>query len=187
MMTYTIKQLKKMNINRIARIFKAIYGRVFENPSAERQYMIVVLVGRFGIELLENNPVVGKYAFDVSFSEVLEFNNDVVLDDFSQMFGENWYIKKSQIHIKVSVVGSSIIDKINAAVNNTWLPIRTEEKGRKSRFSYNDVWDMIYSDLQGMRLTDIAQYFQTSCAVVLQILTGKSYSWASGIDARSFE
>lgn len=90
--------------------------------------------------------------------------------------------------IGVIMIGNKIINRIFSAMKENWfLPQRVESKGRKSQFSYRDVWDMIYAYEAGMKLSEIAKYFSTNSQIIWQILTGKSYQWASGISELSFE
>lgn len=155
---YTIKQMKKMATEKISRVFENVFGYIVFNPYEEREYMIVALIGHYATEIIEQLEEVAKVE-------------------------PAWNEETESIGMRVY---HHMVDKIFAAMRNVWTPVREETKGRKSRFSYNDVWDMIYADIQGMKLSEIAQYYQTTSAVVYQILTGLSYQWASGITQESF-
>lgn len=151
---YTIKQLKKMTTERIHKIFTAIYNEILFNPYEEREYMMVTILG--------------SQMSDDEFKGTEE--RAIVTPDFNhetQSYGVRVY--------------HPTIAKIFAAMNESCLPKRTESKGRKSQFSYRDVWDMLYADIQGVSLKDIAEYFGTTSQMIFGILTGKSYNWASGI------
>lgn len=164
-MAYTIAQLKKMATERISRIFEKVYGYCVFNPYEEREYMIIALVGHYATEVIETVEIIGVI--------LPVFNNDT-----PEIIGYNYYAR----------ISNDVISKVFASIRNQcqYEPVRTETKGRKSRFSFRDVMDMLNADIQGMRLTDIAKYYETSCAVVIQILTGNTYQWSSGITQESF-
>lgn len=146
-----------MTTERIARKFEQLFGWLPFNVYEDREMMIGMLVGNESPEI----------SISVETYESAPANEA----------GFGYVFKASQL-----------IEKIGSAIRNhgNYEPVRTETKGRKSRFSFSEIMDMLNADIQGMRLSDIAKYYSTSCAVVIQILEGKTYQWASGINQGSY-
>lgn len=157
---FTIKQLKKMATERISRIFENIYGYCVFNPYEDREYMIITIIGHYE----SDEKYIG--------TEIAPKVQPAIVDGV----------------IGLMVYGSDMISKVYSAIRNQgkYEPVRTETKGCKSRFSFSEIMDMLNADIQGMRLSDIAKYYETSSAVVIQILTGNTYKWATGITQESF-
>jgi hypothetical protein len=167
--TYTVKQLKKMSTERLHKIFQTIKGYMLFNPYEERQFMI------FSIPTIEDVDAQQHAKPEVVTTTIIPAWNEETQSIGYKLFTTDKFINR---------MFEAMRNHNNLSL---YIPQRVETKGRKSRFSYRDVWDMLYADIQGMRLTDIAKYFETSCAVVLQVLTGVSYQWATGITEQSFK
>jgi hypothetical protein len=166
---FNIQSLKKMATKRIYKMFNNYFGYSLIDVDKDdlefnpyvldgfREMMIAMLVGNESPEI----------SINVETYESAPVNE--------AGFG---YVFKA----------SPLIEKIGNAIRNAgkYEPVRIETKGRKSRFSFSEIMDMLNADVQGVRLTDIAKFYNTSCVVMTQILTGASYQWASGINQESF-
>lgn len=164
---FNIQSLKKMATERIARKFEQIFGWLPFNVYEDREMMIAMLMGS-----------------DMPEFELERGQMEYIATDENDEMG--LYMPQYKAYFRV-MYHHSIIQQLFDAINYVWTPVRTESKGRKSQFGYRDVWDMIYAYEAGMKLSEIAKYFSTNSQIIWQILTGKSYQWASGITKESFE
>lgn len=154
---YTIKQLKKMATERIHKIYVALYNEILFNPYEEREYMMVAILG----SQMTDDEIKGTEERAIVTPE---FNEE------TQSVGIRAY--------------HPLIHKIFDAIRNQ-LGLNPDRpvgmKGRKPRFNKDEVLDMLHCSVGGASVSDIARYYETSYAVVLQILEGRAYNWASGI------
>lgn len=137
---YTLAQLKKMNTERLHKVFQKLAGYALFNPFVERTLMITVIMSK-------QNPMVEQRQTSI---DVLS-----LIDKTCQIIGK--------------VFAATIVEPIKPAPST---------KGRKPRFSYDDITTMFLMYDNGYSVKDISEYFETSYMIVYQIVVAHSaYTW----------
>lgn len=152
-----ITNLKKMATEKMHKLYTKLTGVMLFNPYSERQYMILMISVKLGIE--DENIQ----------SEVVEVKTK------TRQSGHFTTIETNQHGFKYF-----------APVKNAWVQwwekngnanAAMPSKGRIPQFSYRQVLHILNLDSIGTEVQAIADLFETSYQNIYNIVIGKTYQW----------